>query len=318
MRVLVTGGGGFVGIAISKALAARGDRVIAFDAHIPPGIEASVAGSGEIVFEQGDISDMSNVCKLFKKHKPDAVIHCAAVVGVIASMGSPANVFRVNIDGAINLFEAMNLYDVERVIHVSSEEIYGEFTADRVDESQPVEPLYAYGISKAAVEQLARTYRITHGLDCIHLRTSWVYGPDFPRMRVPRDLLEAAVTGKSLHLPTGSDSAIDHTYIDDFVAGALAALDARDLAFDAFHVASDSCPTIGEIAEIIKEIVPGADISVGPGSYKHAGTVDIPRKGALDCSRAREAFGYVPKFDIRAGLAAYAEHMKRQISKGAV
>ena len=314
MRVLVTGGGGFLGAALCRSLAARGDTTIAFDMAFPDSLVNEAEANNNILLCQGDISDMANVCQVFQTEKPDTVIHCAAVVGVIASLGSPSGVFRINVGGAINLFEAMRLYGVNRVIHVSSEETYGEFETDIATEDHPMNPLYAYGITKVTVEHLGRTYRLTSGLECINLRTSWVYGPDFPRMRVPRDLLEAAVDGRSLHLPTGGDSAIDHTYIDDFVTGTLQALDHPQHRYDAYHIASGTSPTLFDMVDIIRELVPGADISIAPGVYKHAGTVDIPRKGALDCSRAREAFGYVPQFDLRAGLSANIEAYRKHVS----
>jgi len=312
MKILVTGGGGFLGVAVCKALAARGDTAIAFDAFVSPQLAKAAEANANITVAQGDIADMANVCQVFKAHKPDAIIHCAAVVGVIASLSSPSNVFRVNVDGAINLFEAMRLYDVKRMIHVSSEETYGEFQMPVATEDHPMNPIYAYGITKVAVEQLGRTYALTSGLECINLRTSWVYGPDFPRLRVPRDLLEAAVDGRPLHLKQGGDSAVDHTYVDDFVQGTLLALDHQDHQFDAYHIASATAPTVFEMIDFIKELVPDADISIGAGVYQHAGFVDIPTKGALDCSRARDAFGYVPKYDLKAGLAANIEHYRQQ------
>lgn len=305
MRVLVTGGGGFLGKALVRALAARNDSVIAFDLGLPDDLLADATANPNILARVGDMTDMANLCQLFKSETPEAVIHCAAVVGVTASMGSPTNVFRTNVESAINLFETMKLFGVRRVVHVSSEEIYGEFRDDVIDESHPVSPLSFYGVSKAAVEHLGRAYVLADGLDCIHVRTSWVYGPDFPRMRVPRDMLEAAVEGRPLHLPSGGDSKIDHTYIDDFVEGTLLALEHERHEFDAYHIASGTCPTLSEMAEYIRELVPGADISVGPGIYRHAGRIPIPRKGALATVRARDAFGYSPRFDLKTGLANY-------------
>lgn len=311
MKILVTGGGGFLGVAVCKALAARGDTAIAFDAVVSPQLAKAASSEANIVVAQGDIADMANFCQTFKAHEPEAIIHCAAVVGVIASLSSPSNVFRVNVEGAINLFEAMRLYDVQRIIHISSEETYGAFQMPVATEDHPMNPLYAYGITKVAVEHLGRTYKLTAGLECINLRTSWVYGPEFPRLRVPRDLLEAAVDGRPLHLKQGGDSTVDHTYIDDFVAGTLLALDHPDHEFDAYHIASGGAPSLFEMVEMIKDLVPGADISVGGGVYQHAGVVDIPAKGALDCSRARQAFGYEPKYDLRAGLAANIDYYRQ-------
>jgi nucleoside-diphosphate-sugar epimerase len=195
---------------------------------------------------------------------------------------------------------------VRRAIHISSEETYGEFRAPVVDESHPLDPVMPYGMSKVAVEHLGRFYRDVHGLEVINLRTSWVYGPDLPRDRVPKTLIDAALAGRSLHIPTGGDSAIDHTYVDDFVDGTLAALDCPRHPFDAYNLSSGTAPTLADVVAAVVEIVPGADVSIGPGVYRHGDRIPVPRKGALDLRRARETFGYAPKFDIRAGLRAYA------------
>jgi nucleoside-diphosphate-sugar epimerase len=255
---------------------------------------------------EADICDADAVGAVFAK-SPDAVIHCAAVVGVLASLASPVKLFRVNVEGSVNLLEAMVRHCCRRMIHISSEEIYGDFLAPRIDETHREAPLHAYGISKCAVEHLGRSYRATRGLEVVNIRTSWVYGPGFPRDRVPLNMIRAAAEGRALHVPGGAEERIDHTYLDDAVAGILGALDCADHPHEAYHVASDSAPSLSEIAEVVRDLVPGADITVGPGPYRHGGDIAMPRKGALDCTRARQAFGYRPQFDIRAGLAATLE-----------
>ncbi len=307
MRILVTGGGGFLGEAIGDALVARGDAVVAFDTAFAP-TRVPVTGVEQVV---ADITDPAHVAQVMKRCTPDAVIHCAAIVSVLASLGSPLNVVRVNIEGTINLLEAMRLFGVRRMLHVSSEETYGPFGADRIDEEHPQKPMMPYGASKVAVEHLSRCYRDMHDMEVIHLRTSWVYGPTLPRNRVPKNFIDAALAGRELHVERGGDSRIDHTYIDDFVAGTLAALDLKQHPHDVYHVASDTAPTLFEVAQAVRDGIPGARVSIGPGIYRHGDRVEIPRKGALDCTRARAAFGYVPRFDIHAGIAAYAAAVRR-------
>lgn len=302
-QILVTGGSGFLGQAICRALIARGDDAIAMDL---PGaaLDALATEVPGIHVAPADMVDTDAVNAVFHEYRPDAVIHCAAIVGVLVSLDNPALVFRVNIEGSINLFEAMVRHGVKRMIHLSSEEVYGAFQSERATEDHPLNPLHAYGITKLAVEQLGRSYRQSHGLECINLRTSWVYGPNFPRERVPCNMIKAAMRGEALHIPHGASSRIDYTYLDDAVAGTLAALDHPDHPYDVYHIGSETSPSLDEIAIFIRSQVPGAEVTVGPGNYKHAGEVEIPRKGALDSTRARSVFGYRPRFDIEAGIKA--------------
>ena len=308
MKILVTGGGGFLGAATTLALRARGDTAIAFDTQF--GALASAPADERLVRVPGDITDMANIAQAVMLHKPDAIVHCAAVVGVLSSLGSPINVVRVNIEGSLNVFEAMRLGGVKRCIHISSEEAYGTFRADAIDETHPLDPVLPYGICKAAVEQLGRSYRDLHGLEVINLRASWVYGPGLPRNRIPKNLVEAALGGHRLHIASGADAAIDHTYIDDVVSAILKALDHPRHHYDVYNVGSGTAATVSDLVKIVCELVPGAELSVGPGPYRHGGEVDMVRKGSLDVTRAGGEFGWRPRYDIRAGLAAYVEALR--------
>ncbi|MDG4647879.1 NAD(P)-dependent oxidoreductase [Roseibacterium sp. SDUM158017] len=307
-KILVTGAGGFLGGAVARALVARGDGVIGLDCGPNAGaLDAMAVTEPAFVSIVADICDADAVDAVFAGERPDAVIHCAAVVGVLASLASPVRLFRVNVEGSVNILEAMVRHRCGRMIHISSEEIYGDFLGPRIDETHREAPLHAYGISKCAVEHLGRSYRATRGIEVVNIRTSWVYGPGFLRDRVPLNMIRAAAEGRALHVPGGAEERIDHTYLDDAVAGVIGALDCADHPFDAYHVASDSAPSLAEIAEVVRDLVPDAEITVGDGPYRHGGDIAMPRKGALDCTRAREAFGYRPQFDIRAGLAATLE-----------
>jgi UDP-glucose 4-epimerase len=302
MRALITGGGGFLGAEVARALIARGDTAIALDTQLNALANVSDAN---LVRVPGDITDMASIAQAVKIHKPDAVIHCAAIVGALASLGSPINVVRVNIEGSLNVFEAMRLGGIQRCIHISSEEAYGPFRADRIEETHPLDPVLPYGICKAAVEQLGRSYRDLHGLEVINLRTSWVYGPGLPRERVPKTLVDAALSGRKLHLLSGADTKIDHTHILDIVLGILKALDHPQHRYDAYNIASGQATTIAEIIAVIQELIPNVQLSADSGPYRHGDRVEMVRKGALDVSRAAAELGWRPRYDIRTGLADY-------------
>ncbi len=311
-RILVTGASGFLGTALCEALGRRGDEVLALDLAVGVPLRRVAADWPRVRPVVGDLLEWPALADLLRDQSPDAVLHCAAVVGVIASVGSPLRTMQVNVEGTLHLLECMRRSSTRRLLQVSTEEVYGAFTAPVADEEHPRNPVQAYGISKLACEQLARTYASVHGLECVNLRTSWVYGPGLPRDRVPRNLLAAAAAGRSCHLAGGGDAAIDHTYLDDFVSGTLAALDHRGAhRFDAYHVASGRAVTVREIVEAVRELVPGADVSAEPGPYLHGPGVPAVRKGALDVSRAAAELGWRPAHDIRSGLRRWLEVMRR-------
>jgi len=309
VKILVTGADGFLGAALTRALLARGDTVVAFDTRLSQRHPAQPAQLTQVL---GDITDMAALACVMLEQRPDAVLHAAAIVGVLSSLGSPVHIVRVNVEGSLNVFEAMRLAGVRRCVHISSEEAYGEFHADPIPETHPLDPVLPYGICKATVEQLGRTYRDLHGLEVINLRTSWVYGPGLPRDRVPKTLLEAAIAGRALHVPSGADVAIDHTTIEDFVTGALAALDHHMHRFDAYNIASGQATTLTQMIEIVRALVPGAQLSAGPGPYRHGDRVEAVKKGALDVSRAKAELGWAPRYDMRAGLSAYLSSLRKQ------
>lgn len=303
-RYLITGGSGFLGAEIAAALAARGDEVVAFDLRASAEIEALAARRPNVSFVTGEIVEWAGIASILQDFRPDAVIHCAAIVGVRASLDMPMQTMRVNVEGSLNVLEAMRLFGVPRMIHMSSEETYGNFLSERITEDHPQYPLMAYGVSKLAVEHLGRSYAQRYGIECLNVRTSWVYGPGLPRPRVPKTLIDAAASGKPLRMASGADFRVDHTYIDDLVAGTLLVLDRADHPFDAYHIASGAAPSLAEIVAIIRDLVPGADLSLGPGTIDFMPGVAAWKKGALDITRAADTLGYRPRYDIRAGIAA--------------
>jgi nucleoside-diphosphate-sugar epimerase len=309
-HVLVTGASGFIGLALTRALAARGDRVTGLDRLIAPGLAEAVSQYENVAACVCEMTEWQVLVEALKDDPPDAAIHCAAVVGVLASAQAPLTTMRVNVEGSLNLFEAARLFGVPRIIHMSSEETYGSFQAPAIDETHPQNPVMAYGVSKLAVEHLGRSYRAMYGTEVINLRTCWVYGPSLPRLRVPRLFTDAAAGGTSCHLPWGADMRVDHTYIDDLIDGILLALDLPAHPYDAYNMGTGQAPSLAEMVDVVREIVPAADISVGTGEYRHGlpgSTAVAVNKGALIIDRARDVLGYSPRFDIRKGLAACIE-----------
>jgi nucleoside-diphosphate-sugar epimerase len=308
--ILITGGGGFIGIALAEAIAARGDTAVAFDLTFPDDVKSSP----RLQLVRGDVTDASGVIAAVRLHGIDRIIHAAAIVGIAPAVQMATTVVRVNVEGSINVFEAARILGVRRVIHMSSEETYGRYATPTVNEDSPTFPPTVYGASKLAAEHFGRAWRAMYDLDVVNLRIGWTYGLRLPRARVPKTLVDAAVQGEALHLPEGGDSRMDHIYVDDIVSGTLAALDHGDHSFDTYNLATGSAPSVHEMIAILRDIVPGARISAGDGEIKHPGGIDMPRKGALDISRAAKVFGFRPRYDLRAGLEAYVSGRRGQIA----
>lgn len=296
MSVLVTGGAGFLGRALVAALTARGEQVVSLDRAAP-------RARAHVVEIEGDITDGSAIEALLREHAVTRVIHGAAVVGVTASVAGLADTVRVNIDGSVALFEAIiRAGGVQRVVDLSSEEVYGDFAADPVPEEAPAVPVSPYGITKYAVERLGNHYGQHHELPYVATRLCWVYGAGFPRRRLPRPWLDDATAGRPSALASGGDQRIDLTHVDDAVRGVLCVLDAEVLPHRAYNIATGTAVTMRELAEEVAGLYPTWDVELGGGRLEMAPGVYAACKGALDISRAR-ALGFAPQVSLAEGLA---------------
>ena len=172
-----------------------------------------------------------------------------------------------------------------------------------------------YGISKFAVEQLARDYRRNHGIDAIHLRTCWVYGPGLPRARVPKTLVDAAVGGRKLHVASGGDFRVDHVYIDDLVDGVLAALDKPEHRYDVYHMSSGEAPSLFEIVDLDPRARSRRATVDRPGPYLFGDRIEDSAQGrARHGARPRRARLRAASFGSAKGLAAYIAARRAELA----
>ena len=307
--ILITGGAGFLGAHLARALARRGDRVVAYDNFLSGVPESLKDLHDNVKLVHGDILDVTFLIRTMIAEKVKKVIHTAALVSFAPSIEKPALTAKINIEGTVNVLEACRILGIERVLDISSEEVYGNFQYEPADEDHPVSPTTPYAITKTTAENFEIFFHKFFGLDIIIVRTSWVYGVGLPRPRPPKTFIENSLKGIPTTLDRGADHRIDHTYIDDFVQGALLAFDVKAPQHRVFNIASGEGHTYREMIRMIQEIIPGSNITVGSGLIQQSETLDAPQKGALDIKRAKAELGYQPKYGLFEGLKQYVAQL---------
>ena len=325
-RVLVTGGAGFIGSYVARLLAERGDEVVSLDTR-EPDPEARwwlqpVAGDVRLI--QGAMEDWSTVVATMQEHRPEKVVHTAAITNPVLLHRQPSVVLNVNLVGTFNLLEASRLFAVERFVNFSTIGVLPGIRSEPVTVDHPV--LLAtegpgasfYGAGKVAGEAFCWAYRQSYGLDFITIRPSAVYGFG---MRYPiyvKPMVENAVNGLPTRFAQGREFPRDYTHAADVAQLAvLAAHQPADRIGDRVFYGATGQPLVsaGRVAELVGELVPGAEIEIGSG-LSEAELIEIRYRGVLSIANAREQLGYEPRYaDIRAGLAEYVETYRRYRSE---
>lgn len=229
MKILVTGGAGFIGSAfIRMATAATDLAVVNLDKLTYAGnLEnlADVDGNARYRFVHGDICDAELVNGLVGEERPDAIVHFAAESHVDRSILSPEPVVRTNYNGTFTLLEAARLHHVARFVHVSTDEVYGSLQAPaEADERYPLNPSSPYSASKAASDLLARSYFVTFKLPVVITRASNNYGPyQFPEKLIPL-MITNALEDRTLPVYGDGQQVRDWLYVEDHCRGILAVL----------------------------------------------------------------------------------------------
>jgi UDP-glucose 4-epimerase len=317
-RVLITGGTGFVGTYLARALLASGRSVTALALEDFNAESLFVLGdlARQVQVVRGDIRDTEAMRKLAAELRPDAIIHTAALVGLEPSLENPTLAYNININGSIALLEAARLAGVKKFIYASSNAVYHLKEYDPIDERHPItslsvgNPAGHYGTSKMAAEQIGLAYATFHGLDFIALRISAIYGLGMRGAIYIKTMVEAAVDGQPLVLQ-GGPMKRDYTSIADTVSGIMQALDrdTRTIEQRVFNMSSGRAVTVRELAEVVCRHVPQATITVGD-ELTEPERVNIGQRGALSSEAATKFLGFTPVQDISAGVGIYITSLR--------
>jgi len=324
MDVLVTGTG-FVGANAAAKFIDEGQSVVALDLN-PVTPDFLQRDNRMLSMVKGDVSEFRGLEEIVKKEKPKILVHTATYI----NPKDVYNVFEVNVRGTSNALEVARRHDL-RLVYLSSGAIYGQMEGNRdIDEDEPFGPLYppreqdntsgvGYAMSKRLGELWVGMYRDLYGLEVTSLRLAWVYGRGIADYRLNSGVslfLRKAMVGEPMHLPYGGDTFCDFVHVFD-VTDAIFKAATRPIPKSlAFNITYEKGYWMKEIVNAVKEVIPTADIELGPGLWPSKG-ISIPRGGIsfpsdrhADIARARRELRYAPSYDIVKGMKEYLAWMK--------
>ena len=308
MRILVTGGLGFIGHNVVAQLEDLGHDVLIIDNMTDYGIipEDEMAylikeRTKKIysVCHPYDIENSIPIDRTFASFKPELVIHLASFPRQKVVNNNPLVAADSMIKGLLNLCELSSKHKVSRFVYVSSSMVYGDFR-DGTTEYAFCKPQGQYAIMKHAGEQLVRDYGHRGCFDYTIVRPSAVYGPRDVEDRVISKFFMAAMRDEVLKV-NGENERLDFTHVTDTASGIVQASLSKDTAFRTYNITRGESRTLLEAAELIIKIVGRGKIEV---AYK---SEDYPSRGSLSINAARSDFGYDPKVDIEEGFQNYYE-----------
>lgn len=262
MKILITGGAGFIGSAVAKRLMSRGDKVVLidnFNDYYDPQLKYDRIKiflkdyKSKFRLYKGDIRNRKFLEKVFQKERPDKVIHLAAMAGVRASLDNPLLYVDVNVVGTTNLLDLSVKYDIKNFVYASSSSVYGNNKKIPFAETDNVDtPISPYAATKKATELMAHTYNHIYGLNVTALRYFTVYGP-WGRPDMALFLFTAATfKGKPIKVFNYGEMSRNFTYIDDIVSGTITVLD-KCKGYGVMNIGGDKEETLLRFIEVIEK-----------------------------------------------------------------
>ena len=320
MKILITGGAGFIGSALIRHIINNTDNsVINIDKLTYAGsLESltSISNNDRYLFEKVDICNKVDLMQIFKDYEPDLVMHLAAESHVDRSIDSPSDFIQTNIVGTYNMLEVARAYwlglpDVEKPLfrfhHISTDEVYGDLENDDLlfTEDTPYAPSSPYSASKAASDHLVRAWHRTYNFPTIISNCSNNYGPyHFPEKLIPLVILNA-LAGKPLPIYGAGDQVRDWLYVEDH-ARALFSVITKGVIGETYNIGGhnekSNIEVVKVICDLLDELVP-----LNSGSYKDqiSHVADRPghdKRYAIDATKIAKDLGWIPEETFESGI----------------
>ena len=315
MKILVTGGAGFIGSAVVRQAVRDGHQVVNLDALTYAaclGNVASVSNAPGYVFEQADIRDPAALAAIFARHAPDAVMHLAAESHVDRSIDSPGAFIETNVTGTYNMLEAARGYWVGqgkpagfRFHHISTDEVFGSLGAvGKFTEDTPYAPNSPYSASKAASDHLVRAWFETYGLPVVMTNCSNNYGPfHFPEKLIPVVILKA-LAGLAIPVYGTGANVRDWLYVEDH-ADALLTVVLRGQVGRSYNIGGENEARNIDLVRMLCGILDAKRPKATPYADQITFVADRPghdARYAIEPARIREELGWRPSVTLQQGL----------------
>lgn len=326
-RTLILGGSGFLGSYVARALADSGHEVCTYDSSKPSAEGSFVLGAAEqkVVREIGSIEDRPHLDRVMASFEPDYVAHLAGIVDPLRLVSQPSLALTVNVTGAVNALEASRIAEVSLFIYISSIGVLPGVRYEPIDGDHPVILANSgprtgpYGAAKLAGEAFCFAYEDQYDLQTRIVRPSAMYGFGMRAHSANyiKNVLEPAIRGEAVRLPSGGALARDYTHVAD-IADLIVALISRPAVADRVFYGATGEPlvTAAEVAELVSELVPEADISIGT-ELSEEDKIEAGFRGRLSVENARIQLGWSPGYpNLAAGLAEYAQRYTEFIGGG--
>ena len=319
MRVLVTGGAGFIGSHVSERLVARGHDVVivdSFDSFYDPAIKrrniAQLLESGRATLIEQDICDATALNDALGSTSIDAIIHLAARAGVRPSLERPLDYVRTNVEGTQSMLELARARAIRPFVFGSSSSVYGDSTPVPFTETAPADtPISPYAATKRAAELLCHSHAHLFGLSVICLRLFTVYGPrQRPDLAIHK-FVRLMASGEEIPFYGDGSTERDYTFVDDIVDGVGRALDwavaAPAAAFEIVNLGESQTTSLAALVELISEA-----LDLKPRLRRLPGQPGDVQRTCADVSRARKLIGYEPRTSMEDGIRRFVEWFRAQ------
>ncbi|EKD71149.1 MAG: hypothetical protein ACD_46C00263G0008 [uncultured bacterium] len=308
MKALVTGGAGFIGSNLVKALINQGDNVVVID-NLLSGYKKNLAAIPEVDFIEGDIRDSDLLNKIM--NEVEVVYHLAASVGNKRSIEHPFLDADINVMGTLNILEIARQHKVKKIIISSSAGVFGELKLLPIKEDHPIEPRTPYASSKLYAEKVSLSYADLYDMDVVCLRYFNVYGPhqrfDAYGNVIPIFTFKL-LRGETLSVYGDGEQTRDFVNVNDIVQANIKAAKTDGLT-GVFNIASGTQITINQL---IGELITVSEISPAI-KYKNPRPGDV-RDSLADINAAQRAFNYSPYVNLQAGLREYVNWAKSELN----